>query len=302
MTTVKDVGQSVAEVAGKVGPSVVRIGRGPGRGAGVVVAEGAVLTNSHNLRGGEVTVTFADGRREVGSVAGVDVDGDLAVVHVDTKDAAPVAWAEGDLALGEHVLAVTVPADAGLRVTSGTVSAVGRAFRGPRGRLVPGGVEHTAPLARGSSGSPLLDAEGRLVGISTHRLGDGFYLAVPADAALRERVQALGRGESPRGRYLGIALHPSRVARRLRASVGLPEREGLLVSGVEPDGPAARAGVRGGDLVVAAGGTPLTGPDDLFEILRSLGSDDPLTLRIVRGTEEVEVRVPVEATSGEGSA
>lgn len=302
MTTVNDEEQAVARVAAEVGPSVVRIGRGPGRGAGVVVADGAVLTNSHNLRGGEVTVTFADGRRAVGSVAGVDVDGDLAVVHVDTAGAPPVAWGDRDPALGATVLAVTVPADAGLRVTSGAVSAVGRAFRGPRGHLVPDGVEHTAPLARGSSGSPLVDPEGRLVGISTHRLGDGFYLAVPADATLRERVEALTRGESVRGRYLGIALHPSRVARRLRASVGLPERQGLLVRGVEPDGPAARAGVRGGDLVVEAGGTQVTGPDDLFDVLRSLGADDPLTLRLVRGTEEVEVRIPPEATADEGSA
>lgn len=302
MSTNRNVEETVAAVAAKVGPSVVRIGRGAGRGAGVVLAEGAVLTNSHNLRGGEVTVTFGDGRREVGTVAGVDVDGDLAVVRVDTSGAPPVAWAAGDVALGAAVLAVTVPADAGLRVTIGTVSAVGRAFRGPRGRLVTGGVEHTAPLARGSSGSPLVDPEGRLVGISTHRLGDGFYLAVPADADLRTRVDALARGESVRGRYLGIALHPPRVARRLRASVGLAARDGLLVRGVEPDGPAARAGVRGGDLVVEAAGTPIAGPDDLFEVLRSVGADGPLTLRVVRGTEEVEVRIAPDAAETEGSA
>ena len=302
MGSLDEVQQTVVQVATNVGPSVVRIGRGPGRGAGVVVAEGAVLTNSHNLRGSEVTVTFADGRRSVGSVAGVDVDGDLAVVHVDTSGAPPVAWGDGGPGLGSTVLAVTAPADSGLRVTAGAVSAVGRAFRGPRGRLVPGGVEHTAPLARGSSGSPLVDAEGRLVGISTHRLGDGFYLAVPADAGLRERVEALTRGESVRGRYLGIALHPTRVARRLRASVGLPERHGLLVRGVEADGPAARAGVQAGDLLVEAGGSPVTEPDDLFEVLRRLDDGDPLVLRVVRGTEEVEINVPPEATATQGSA
>jgi serine protease Do len=302
MSTVQDVRQSVAAVAAKVGPSVVRIGRGPGRGAGVVVAEGAVLTNSHNLRGAQVTVTFADGRREVGSVAGTDIDGDLAVVHVDTSGAPPVTWADADVSLGATVLAVTVPADAGLRVTTGAVSAVGRAFRGPRGRLVPGGVEHTAPLARGSSGSPLVDSEGRLVGISTHRLGDGFYLAVPADADLRTRVDALARGESVRGRYLGVALHTPRVARRLRASVGLAARDGLLVRGVEADGPAARAGIRGGDLVVEAAGTAITEPDDLYEVLRSVGADDPLVVRVVRGTEEIEVRIAPDAATTEGSA
>ena len=155
MSFEQDLQQSVSGVAEAVAPSVVRIGRGPGRGAGFVVGDGAVLTNAHNIRGAETTVTFRDGRREVGSVAAVDVDGDLAVVRVDTSRVPAVRWHDGEVTLGSPVFAVTVPAGSETRITVGTVSSVGRTFRGPRGRRIEGGVEHTAPLARGSSGSPV---------------------------------------------------------------------------------------------------------------------------------------------------
>ncbi len=303
MPGLEELQRAVATVGRSVGPSVVRIGRGPGRGAGVVVAPGTVLTNAHNLRGPQVTVTFADGREVRGAAAGVDADGDLAVVRVDTEGALAVVWGDAELELGTPVLTVTLPAGGAVRVTVGMVSAVGRGFRGPRGRVITGGLEHTAPLARGSSGSPLVDTSGRLVGLSTHRLGEGFYLARPADAALRERVEGLARGESPRSPYLGVAVLPSGAARRMRAAVGLPERDGLLVRAVDEGAPAARAGVRPGDLLVEAGGRPLARPDDLLEALGNVEVDGSLVVRLVRGVEELDVEVsfapPAEATDGE---
>ena len=178
----------------------------------------------------------------------------------------------------------------GLRVSFGLVSGTGRSFRGPRGRRIAGSVEHTAPLARGSSGGPLVDAEGRLLGINTRRLGDGFYLAMPADAALRERVGQLAAGESPVRRRLGIAVAPPFVARRLRRAVGLPERDGLLVRGVEDGSPAAAAGLTTGDLVVSANGRDLHAPDDLWAVLDGLAGD-VVTVGIVRGVEELTVEV-----------
>ncbi|HLN16832.1 MAG TPA: S1C family serine protease [Acidimicrobiales bacterium] len=291
-----------AKVAETAGASVVRIGRGPGRGAGIVVGEGQVLTNAHNLRGAEVTVTFADGRSTKGTVSAEDHDGDLAVVAVDTEGVPALAWSERDVVLGSPVFAVTVPAGSGPRVTFGTVSGAGRAFRGPGGRLIGGGIEHTAPLARGSSGGPIVDAEGRLLGVNTHRLGEGFYLAVPADAELRRRVDALAKGEAPRRRYLGVALAPARAARRLRASVGLPEADGLLVTGVDEDSPAGRAGVRRGDLIVAAGGHDVRQADDLFAALDGLADDAPLALRLLRGADEVQLHVSFGDGGTEGSA
>lgn len=289
-TLMEELQETVARVAEAVGPSVVRIGRGWGRGAGVVIGTGQVLTNAHNLRGEETTVTFADGRVADATVAGVDDDGDLAVLAVDTDGSPAVAWIDADApTVGTPVLALASPAGRGPRVTFGLVSAVGQTFRGPRGRRIAGSVEHTAPLARGSSGGPLVDGSGRLVGVNTSRVGDGFYLAVPADAALRTRVDALARGESPTRPRLGVALAPAHAARRLRAAVGLPERDGLLVRAVEEGGAADRAGIRQGDLLVAAGGRALSRHDDLYEALETAGAS--VTFTVVRGADELEVTV-----------
>jgi S1-C subfamily serine protease len=291
------------QAAEAVGPAVVRVGRHGGRGGGIVIEPGAIVTNAHNLRGPEITVTFADGRREVGTVAGHDVDGDLAVVKVDTGDAPAVEWG-GQADLGDPVYAVGRTVDGAVRVTAGAVSSTGRAFRGPRGRRITGSLEHTAPLARGSSGSPVVDAEGRVVGLNTHRLGEGLYLALPADEALRERLSALSAGHSRAPRQLGVGLAPAHVAAKLRRSVGLPEREGLLVRLVQEGSPAARAGVREGDLLVSAGGRDLGSVDDLHDALDEVPEGEALTLRIVRGTEELDVRVAFDLaeTAEEGSA
>jgi S1-C subfamily serine protease len=290
MSVLDELEQAVREVAERVGPSVVGIGRGRGRGSGVVLADGLVATNAHNIRGEETTVVFAGDRSAVGRVAGVDVDADLAVIAVDTGGAPTIAWADGEARVGAVVFALANPGGQ-LRVTFGQVSAVGRAFRGPRGRRIAGSIEHTAPLPRGASGGPVVDRAGRLLGIDTNRLGDGFYLALPADAELRQRLDALGRGEATARPRLGVGIAPARVARQLRRAVGLPERDGLLVRVVEDGGPADRAGLRTGDLVVEAGGRPVTDADELYEVLDQAGEDQTLTLRVVRGTDELTVTV-----------
>ena len=284
MSAIEEIGAAVGTLAGTAGSSIVGIGRHT-RGSGVVIGDGQVLTNAHNLRGSEVTVTFGDGRTTRGQVAGVDGDGDLAVITVDTAGATPVTWGSDDgLAVGTPVFGAAATVGGGVRVTFGLVSSVARAFHGPGGRRIAGSVEHTAPLAPGSSGGALLDSEGRLVGLNTNRIGEGFYLALPADAALRARVDALGRGESAERIRLGIAIAPSHVARRLRRSVGLPDREGILVRGIEDDSLAAAAGIEPGDLIVSAGGKPVADADDLFDALGSV--ETPFEVGLVRGADE----------------
>ena len=231
MAVLEEIGSAVADVATRVGPAVVGLGRGWGRGSGLVTADGVVLTNAHNLRGEEVTVAFADGRRETGSVRAADSEGDLAAIAVDTAGIAPLEWGDPDaVAIGTPVVALANPGGRGLRATVGFVSATGRSFRGPRGRRIRGTIEHTAPLPRGSSGGPLVDTSGRLLGLNSVRMDGGLILAIPADAAARERAEALARGEAPIHPRLGVAIAPPHVARRLRRAVGLPERPGLLVS------------------------------------------------------------------------
>ena len=303
MAVLDEVRTAVAAVAERVGPAVVGIGQGWGLGSGVVIGDGLVLTNAHNLRGGEVVVSFGDDRTETGHVAGVDIDGDLAVIAVDTTGVTPLEWADGDLpGLGAVVFAAANPGGRGRRGTVGLVAAVGRAFRGPRGRRVTGSLEHTAPLVRGSSGGPIVDGDGRFLGVNTNRLGEGFYAALPADADLRARVDALARGESSSRRHLGVGLVPGRAARHLRRSVGLPDRDGVLVREVEEDSPAARAGIRRGDLLVEAAGRPVTGIDDLYAALDGLDEGQSLALGVVRGAEDLSVSVTFGATREEGSA
>src|SRR5215207_1186013 len=152
--------QAVVDAAERVGPAVVGIGRGWGRGSGVVVAPGQVLTVAHVLRGDEVAVTLA-GEVVEGRVLGADADRNVALLAVDTGEIEPVAWADEAPSPGAPVLALANPGGRGLRTTFGLVSSTGRGFRGPRGRRVDGTIEHTAPLPRGSSGGPLVDVDGR---------------------------------------------------------------------------------------------------------------------------------------------
>ncbi len=166
-----------------------------------------------------------------------------------------------------------------------------------------GAVEHTAPLARGSSGGPLVDGAGRLVGINTHRLGDGFYLALPADADLRSRVDALLEGRHLRTPRLGIVVVPGPRAARMRRQVGLPDVDGLLVGGVVEGSPAAAAGLAEGDVLTAVDGQPVGDVDALWDALDAAG--DSVELTVLRGTDERTVTVSfaepeAEAAPGAG--
>jgi S1-C subfamily serine protease len=291
MAILDEIGASIKQLSEGAGASVVGVGQRWGAGSGIVLGEGKVLTNAHNVRGDTVTVTFADGRTAEGNVAGRDIDGDLAVIEVDTSGVPALPWADGTSAeIGTPVFALANPGGRGLRVTFGFVSGIERTFRGPRGRRIAGSLEHTAPLLPGSSGGPVLTAAGQLLGINTNRLGEGFYLAIPADEALRGRADNLARGESAQSPRLGVAIAPNFVARRLRRAVGLPEADGLLIRDVVEDSPAARAGVAQGDLIVAAAGQPVRSPDDLFDALQA-ATGGTVELTITRGTEERTIQV-----------
>jgi serine protease Do len=293
MALLEEIQTGLQQAADRPGDAVVGLGRGWGVGSGFVFAPGRVLTSAHNLRHEEVTISFSDGRSETGRVTGSDPDLDIAVIEVETGDIQPVDWPDRAEApgIGQAVFALGNPGGRGLRVTPGFISSAARSFRGPRGRRITGAVEHTAPLPRGSSGGPLIDVSGALLGVNSVRVDGGLILAVPADAALRERVQGLARGEAPKRLRLGVAIAPPRVARRLRRAVGLPERDGVLVRGVESGGAADRAGLERGDLIVQAAGRPLDRVDVLYEALDGAREAGRLELEIVRGTDERAITV-----------
>ena len=222
--------EAIAAAAERVGPSVVGLGRGWGLGSGVVIGEGRVLTNAHNLRATQVTVAFADGRAGPARWPRADPDLDLAVArgrHRRARPRSPGSPATRP-ASARPVLALANPGGRGLRVTLGlrlrrraAASAV-RAAGASRGAI-----EHTAPLPRGSSGGPLVDPEGRLLGLNALRLDGGLILAVPATRGGQGARAAAGpRARRRRSPRLGVAVAPPRVARRMRRAVGLPERDG----------------------------------------------------------------------------
>src|SRR5262249_32412439 len=146
MTFLGEIQTSIKQHAEGAGSSVVGIGQRWGSGSGIVLAEGRVLTNAHSVRGDQITVTFADGRTAEGTVAGHDLDGDLAVIEVDTGGAPTLAWADGASAvIGTPVFALSNPGGRGLRVTFGFVSRVDRAFPGPPRPRITRRLQHTPP-------------------------------------------------------------------------------------------------------------------------------------------------------------
>ena len=299
MGALDGIQEEIQRVAERVSNAVVGIGQRWGVGSGVVIAKDQVLTNAHNVRADEVTVTFPDGHTAAGRVLGHDIDGDLAVIGVETGDLPTIEWAtNGQPGIGAAVFALSNPGGRGLRVTLGFVTGIERSFRGPRGRRITGSIEHDAPLLPGSSGGPIVNADGQLLGLNTNRLGEGFYLAIPADETLRAQVDALGRGESAQRARLGIGVVPTHVARRMRRAVGLPDADGLLVRLVEDDSPASRAGLAQGDLIVLAAGQPVSGVDDLFEALGA-AKDGAIQLIILRGADELAIDVQLGAAAGD---
>jgi serine protease Do len=292
MTALVETSDLIGRLAADAGPAVVGLGPGWRGGSGVVIEPGRVLTAAHNIRGDSAGVVFADGHREEARVLGSDRDLDLAVLEVDTGDAPALAAApEAPSAIGAPVVALARPGGRALRATLGFASSETREIRGPRGRRVPA-IEHTAPLPRGSSGGPLLDAEGRLLGINVVRLDGGLIVAVDT-VALADEIARLATGAAPTRRRLGVAVAPPHVARRLRRAVGLPEHAGILVRAVEPGSPADRAGLERGDLLIAAADKPLEHVDDLYLALDG-AAGATLELTVLRGTDERRVTVAFE--------
>jgi len=286
MQAIRELEVAAQSISAAAANAVVRLGQ-DGRGTGFVVADGMVLTNAHNLRNPTIQVSFASGVVSQGTVHAVDPEGDLAVISVDTAGAPALVWSDAVPGQGNLVLALS-PAQGGVRITFGMISATDRTFTGPRGRTINGSIEHTAPLARGASGGPLLSLDGRVVGVNTHRMGDGFYLALPSDPGVQDRVARLVSGQSVTPRRLGVALAASDAAAQLRRAVGLPERTGLLVRAVQDGLPGAGAGIREGDLLVTAGGRDLTVVADLERALDAL-TEPTIAIGIVRGVEEIVV-------------
>jgi serine protease Do len=300
MAPLTELEQMIAAVTDAHAPAVVGLGHGRGQGCGVVVGKDRVITLARHVGDTGVGLSFADGRQLEAEVVGQDSDLDLAALSADTGSITGLSWADTDPGIGRAVIALANPGGRGLRATVGFVCAVGTVFRSHRGRTIATGIEHTAPLVPGSGGGPLLDSEGRLVGLNTLRLTGGLIVATSA-VALRDPTEQLFAGTRRPPRRLGIAVARPGVADRLREAVGLPAQDGVLVHSVADESPAHRAGLRRGDLIVAAAGRPIAQVDDLYPALDSDGTADAVELSLVRGTHTRHVTVSFAPADEEGT-
>ncbi len=283
--------RAVIGVVEGLGPTVLCI-EGPrgdtrgGSGSGVLLTpDGYALTNSHVANGRtKLTAVTEEGDRLDAELVGDDPLTDLALVRLAARDLPFAELGDSDsLRVGQLVIAMGNPLGFRSTVSTGVVSATGRAMRGVGGRLIENIIQHTAPLNPGNSGGPLVDTRGRVVGVNTAiiAMAQGLGFSVPSSTAHWVVGELLAHGEVRR-RWLGIAGTTVGLPRTLVRELDLLADEAIEVLNVDPEGPAARAGLQVGDVIVAAAGRVTMTVDDLTRIVSIAPQGKPLELSIVR--------------------
>jgi S1-C subfamily serine protease len=279
--------EAVIRAVDIVAPAVVKIEIGSGGGSGVLFTpDGFLLTNAHVVENGEtLKVVLPDGRSMRGDVVGQDLDSDLAVVRVTDQSGVALPWAAiGDsraVRVGQIAIALGNPYGFSHSVTAGVVSALGRSLRGRSGRLMDDIIQTDASLNPGNSGGPLVTTRGEVIGINTAMIlpAQGLCFAIASNTARFVAARLMRDGRLRRS-FIGVAGQNVPVPRALARSLQLAVSSGVLVVGVEPGSPAAVAGVREGDVVIAYGPHAVTGIDELLRLLtvERIGWADQLTV------------------------
>ena len=294
----------------KVSPSVVNIdvfqgGRGfreagtslhkAGSGSGFLFTpDGFILTNSHVVHGAkEMEVTLLNGQSHKGRLIGEDPDSDLAVIRIDAAGFKPAdLGASQGLKVGQLVVAIGSPLGFQTTVTAGVVSALGRSLRSQSGRLIDNIIQTDAALNPGNSGGPLVNSRGEVVGVNTATIlsAQGLCFAIAVDTAKRVAMQIMQYGRVRRS-LIGIAGQNIDIPRNIVRYFELPVEKGVLVVGVEESGPANRAGLREGDVIVGFEGQPVEGMDDLHRLLTDERVGVSTALSVIRRSEKLEIKV-----------
>lgn len=303
---------AVTRAAELVSPAVVRIdchhqsapgdrGRRQPLGSGsgfVFTPDGLILTNSHVVHAAHsIRVTLPDGRQSEADLIGDDPDTDLAVIRIGVTPLATVALGDSDqLRVGQLAIAIGNPFGFDTTVTAGVVSALGRTLRAASGRLIDSVVQTDAALNPGNSGGPLVNSRGEVIGVNTAIIlpAQGICFAIAANTA-RLVASLLIRDGRIRRAYVGLAGQNVRIPRHLIRFHNLTTEQGILVSGVEADSPAAQSGVEPGDVLIACDGQPVTSVDDLHRLLSEQRIGAMVTVSLLRGSEKrLMTIVPVE--------
>ena len=273
--------QSVIRVARQITPAVVGVSGGAGSGSGIIIRnDGVVLTNAHVVGDARsVTITTADGRQLRGSVLGRDPTVDVAVVRVTERNLplAPVGDSD-DLQVGQQAIAIGNPVGLERTVTTGIISAVNRS---PRGFELGGLIQTDAAINPGNSGGPLLDSQGRVIGITTAILRGttGLGFAIPINLANDVANQILTTGRVRRA-FLGVGYRD--LLPEIAQQYQLPVREGVIVTNVARNTPAQRAGLELGDIITRIDDTPITNSGDLIRVLRARQPGATVSIQYVR--------------------
>ena len=305
--------KTVVSVAEEVSPSVVKVdvqgppppaGRrrqtGPrqpdeatGSGSGFVFTpDGFVMTNSHVVnQARKIDVSLPDGRRFPAHLVGEDPDTDIAVLRIYAPELTAVSFGDSScLRVGQIAIAIGNPYGFDATVTAGVVSALGRSLRTKNGRLVDDVVQTDAALNPGNSGGPLVDARGRVIGVNTAMImpAQGLCFAIAINTASFVMGRLIRDGHIRRA-YIGLAGQNVPLHRRVMRYHELATESGVFVVSLEPNGPAAAAGVREGDLIVKFGDTAIAGIDDLHKLLTEERAGQAAELTVIRDMRRKEV-------------
>jgi S1-C subfamily serine protease len=299
--------RTIVSAADRVGPAVVNIDikqrvdsrRGPrevgGSGSGFVIApDGFILTNSHVVHAAnQIAVSLPDGREYPAQLIGDDPDTDLAVIRIDAPHLTHVRLADSEaLRVGQIVIAIGNPLGFQASVTAGVISALGRSMHAQSGRLIDNIIQTDAALNPGNSGGPLVNSAGEVIGVNTAmiRPAQGICFAIASNTARFVAGWLIKEGKIRRS-YIGVAGQNVPIHRRIVRFYNLPFETAVLVASVEKESPAAKAGLREGDLIVAFNGNPIGSIHDLHKMLMGDQIGIAAKVLIIRHTEKLELPI-----------
>lgn len=262
--------------------------------SGLLWRAGVIVTADHTIkREEELTVLLPDGRTVPATLAGRDPGTDLAVLKLDSTGITPAAIGDTtSLKVGHLVLAVGRVSEQGPSASLGVVSAIGGAWRTWRGGLLEQFVRLDLAIYDGFSGGPLVDLQGRVVGLNTSGLSRSGALTIPTATVNRVVEEVLTRGHVRRA-YIGVGMQPVQLPAALQQRLNLPNQYGVIVLSVEPEGPADKSGLLVGDVLVALGGTGVSDTDDVQAALGPERVGQLLDASLIRGGELMQLTITV---------
>ena len=297
MSVLSDFSQELSSAAEKAGAAVVTVrARHRLPSSGVYWRKGVIVTADHTVRREEdLSVLLPDGKRVPAKLAGRDPGTDLAILKLEEEMAAsaPPFGDPPGLKLANIVIALGRTRSATLVASAGIIGGLSGEYRTWRGGKIDQNIRLDLALYPGFSGGPLVSVEGKVLGVNTNGLGRGRAVAIPVSTVNRTVDELLQKGHIARP-YLGIAMQPVSLPEALRSKLKAAASGGLMVLHVEPDGPAEKAGIVLGDVIVELQGKPALDTDNIRDLLASAKIGDTIKATVARGGSPVEVSLKLE--------